>query len=363
MTPTPTKRYTKKVGYKFDRQLRTLFDNSNELKICMLDPGGRIIGWNMSAERMTGYGSKEVMGKNYSIFISKEEVRRKLFKRALVTAGKKGQFTAEGIRVRKDGSHFWAQSLITPMKESDGSIKFFVLITKDITHERALEQKREEYMGIASHELKNPITTLSLYSELLAKRLALDSDKKNLQMLRDIQGQAARLIGLVDDLLVVSKIDGEKLELHKEAFNPSVFVKKIIRDFQNSSPTHKIVCRGTLSRDVRADKGRIAQVLINLLSNAVKYSPHGDKVIVRIGRLNNKCAISVQDFGPGIAKSDQREIFTRFFRADDAVSGNIGGSGLGLYISKEIIKKHKERLWVKSVMGKGTIFSFTISFL
>lgn len=235
------------------------------------------------------------------------------------------------------------------------------MITRDVTRERALEQKREEYIGIASHELKNPITTLSLYSELLAGRLQLDSDKENLQMLRDIQGQAARLATLLDDLLIVNKVEGDTLMLRKESFDPNSFFTKIIRDFQQGTRTHKIICIGKFQREVWADKGRIAQVFINLLTNAVKYSPRANKVIVRIGREGAKCAISIQDFGSGIAKKDQQHIFTRFFRTDDTEAGNVAGSGLGLYISKEILKKHRERLWLKSVEGKGTTFFFTLS--
>lgn len=354
-----------KLGHKIDRQLGVLFDYTDEYKMCMLDIEGRIIGWSVSAERMTGFQAKDVLGKEYSIFISKEEKRQKLFKKVLAIAEREGSYTAEGIMVRKDGSHFWARALITPMKELDGSTRFFVVITKNISKEKQLEQKREEYIGIASHELKNPITTLSLYSELLAQRLQLDSDKRNLHrnlhMLRDIQDQAARLVTLVDDLLIVSKVDGGTFELHRELFNVNEFLKKIVVDFQSVTKTHKLVTVGSVEHLVRGDRDRIAQVLINLLANAVKYSPQSNKVMVRIERVQNKCVVSVQDFGQGISKMDQRDIFTRFFRASDAEAGNVAGVGLGLYIAKEIIKRHGQRLWVKSAVGQGTTFSFTLS--
>jgi PAS domain S-box-containing protein len=350
-----------KIDHKIDRQLGVLFDSTPEFKICMLDTQGCIIGWNLSAERMTGYTSKEVLGKSYASFISKEEARRNVLGKALAIAAKSGQFATDGIRARKDGSHFWARSCITPMKERDGSIKFFVVITRDVSREKAGEQKREEYIGIASHELRNPIATLSLYSELLAKRLELDRDKRNLHMLRDIQSQAARLVTLEDDLLIVDMVGRGALELHKEVFNPHSSIATIVRDFNTATPTHKIVLKGTFSDPVRADKGRIAQVLINLLTNAVKYSPGGKQVVVRIGRIGNKCVVSVRDFGSGIAKKDQRDIFTRFFRSNTLETDAVVGSGLGLYISKAIIKKHQGRLWVESVKGKGATFYFTLS--
>lgn len=351
----------RKTAPLIDAQLLKLFDNTIETKICMLDTAGCIIGWNAGAERLTGYTAKEVVGKNYSAFISKEEARENVFKKTLAIAAKKGEFTAQGIRVRKDGSHFWSQSHITPMKERDGSIKFFVLITRDITQERAIERKKEDYIGIASHELKNPITTLSLYSELLGKRLELDRDKKNLHMLRDIQSQTGRLVTLIDDLFIAGKLEGGTLELHKEVFNPNALVTKIVRHFQQGTKTHKIICKAKFIREVRADKNRISQVLINLLANAVKYSPQAQKVLVRIEHRQTKCIISVRDFGQGIAKKEQRDIFTRFFRSAGAMAGNVSGSGLGLYISRGIIQKHRERLWVESIKGKGSTFFFTLS--
>jgi PAS domain S-box-containing protein len=355
------KKYEDTSDLKIDRQLRMLFDSTPEFKVCMLNHRGRIVGWSASAERLTGYAAHEVMGKRYSSFISKDEQRRDVLIKALAIAASKGIFTADGVRVRKDGSHFWARTVVTPMKEKDGNTKFFVLITRNISEERLSAQKREEYIGIASHELKNPITTLSLYSELLAKRLELENDKENLHMLRDIQGQASRLVGLVDDLLIVSSIEGGSLRLRKEVFNPNTFIRTLVRDFQLSTRTHKVICSGALKHFVRADKDRVRQVMINLLTNAVKYSAGAKKVFVHIERMKNKCVISVRDLGLGIAKKDQRDIFTRYFRTADVEAGNVAGVGLGLYISKEIIKKHRERLWVKSVVGKGTTFYFTLS--
>ena len=362
MTSLRTKRSVQNSHFKIDRQLGVLFDSANDFQICMLDHQGRIVGWNLSAERSTGYAASEVLGKSYAMFVSKAEMRDNILKKALSTAARTGQFIAEGIRVRKDGSHFFARSILVPMKEKLGHVRFFVLMVQDISKGRALEQKREEFINIAAHELKNPITTLSLYSELLAKRLELERDKKNLYMLRDIQSQATRLITLVDDLLVVGKIENNKLELHKEIFKPAPFIKKTLVDFQSHTSSHRIIFSGACERLVRADKGRVAQVLINLIANAVKYSPHARKVEVLLRARNGKCIISVQDHGTGIEKKDQRQIFTRYFRASDAEAGNIAGSGLGLYIAKAIMKKHRERLWLQSVPGKGSTFSFSLPF-
>ncbi len=356
------KKHARKASRKDDKQLRVLFDHTNEHAICMLDETGRILSWNMSAERLMGYTGREVIGKNYSMFFSKDEIRGNIGKKALAFAVRKGGFTADGIRIRKDGSHFWARSFITPVPKGKTREALFVLITHDITKARAVEQKKEEYIGIASHELRNPIQTLSLYSELLGQRLALDTDKQNLQTLRDMQAQTARLITLIDDLLLVSKVDSGEMELNTEPFDLGILIKKMIRDFQNIASMHKIVYKGKAGLSVRADKNRIAQVLINLLTNAVKYSPKSNAIKIGIARAGRKCIVSVQDFGSGISANDRRQIFTRYFRSETASAGNVAGVGLGLYISKEIIKRHRERIWVKSELGKGTTFSFTLPF-
>lgn len=343
-----------------DTHLRVLFDNTNEHSICLLDAGGKIVSWNMSGQRLIGYKEKDILGKNYSIFFSKDEIRRQVPKRALAATARKGSYSADGIRVRKDGSHFWARSFITPVKQGRRGAMQFVLITQDITKARAIEQKKEEYIGIASHELRSPIQTLSLYSELLGQRLSLDSDKENLQTLRDMQAQTARLVTLIDDLLLVSKVEAGGMELVREKFDPVILLRKIVSDYRNLSSTQKIVLQGKQGRLVKADKNRIAQVLINLLTNSVKYSPLSGRIIVSAAYRAGKCVISVQDFGSGISQQDQRKIFTRFYRAKSAGAANVSGVGLGLYISKEIIKKHRERLWVKSTIGKGSTFSFSL---
>jgi len=175
-----------------------------------------------------------------------------------------------------------------------------------------------------------------------------------------MQGQTARLVTLIDDLLMVSKVEGGSMELHTEKFDPVQIIKKLVGDYRNFASAHRIVLKGKPGLLVRADKNRIAQVFINLLTNAVKYSPKANRIEVHISRKAGKCVVSVQDFGSGISLKDQRQIFTRFYRASSAGAGNVAGVGLGLYISKEIIKRHRQSIWVQSILGKGTTFSFTM---
>ena len=276
-------------------------------------------------------------------------------------AEKEGQSTAEGVRVRKDGTFYWASSSLSAVHNKQGRLIGFAKVIKDISKEKEEEQKRDEFIGIASHELKNPIATLSLYSELLGERLRLEHDKTNLQMLRDIQGQSARLVTLIDDLMMVSQIDSGKLELLQKEFDLNALIKKTTHHIQSGSTTHKIIRVGTALRHVRGDEDQIGRVLTNLITNAVKYSIRANKIIVRVAKKGTKMIVSVQDFGPGIETVDRNEIFKRFYRGRGQKNGKVAGFGLGLFICSEIIKKHHQKIWVKSKKGLGSTFFFSLA--
>jgi PAS domain S-box-containing protein len=174
-TPLP-----KKTRIKIDSQLKSLFDNSDQFKICMLDLSGTIIAWNKSSEKMTGFTSKEMEGTKYPALIAVDKKSRIEFTKILAAAKKKGQHTNDGIYGRKNGTHYWARTHVIPVRKSDGSVNFYVLLTRDISKERVIGEKRDAYISIASHELRNPLATRSLYTELLEHELDLDSDKKML---------------------------------------------------------------------------------------------------------------------------------------------------------------------------------------
>jgi PAS domain S-box-containing protein len=327
----------------------------------VMEETGRIVSWNRLAEKLTGYRSKDIIGKNYSQLYTKESSRRRELQKAIAHAVRHERYIGEGIRVHKDGTHIWVRCFITMMRTPERREKLFVIMMQDISERASKEQKREEYIGLVSHELRNPIATLSLYAELLAGGLQLDRDKTNLLTLREIQNQTSRLVTLVDDLLFVSRLKGSTLEMHTSVFGARALVRGVIKDFQRLSPTHAIEYHGGLELRVKADRIRISQVLVNILTNAVKYSPDAMKVIVRVTRAQKRCVVSVQDFGKGIAKKDQAGLFTRFFRTYDAKVSGVSGAGLGLYISKEIMNKHGEKLWLKSTPGKGATFFFTMA--
>ncbi len=344
-----------------EKLLRLLFDNTNEHAICIITNNGIIRTWNKSAEKLLGFSAENIIGKNYSILFSKEGIKKRLPKKLIAEASRKEISRSENVCVRKDNTFFWGSLCVTPIKNGSRPHNF-VLIMQNISEKKEIERQKDEYIGIASHELKTPVAALSLYSELLADRLKTEHDKKTLQLFNDMKAQVSRMVNLIDDLLVVSEIERNKLSLNIKSFNINQLIRKVIHDFQTSTMTHNVIVDGKAKGNVSGDPNRITQVLVNLIANGIKYSPQANKILIKITNEKKKLIVSVQDFGQGITLREQRDIFRRYFRSYSLEKGNIPGLGLGLYISKKIIDNHGERIWVRSQRGRGSVFSFSLSY-
>jgi PAS domain S-box-containing protein len=221
-----------------------------------------------------------------------------------------------------------------------------------------LNDKKDEFIGLASHELKTPVTSLSGYLQIINRRLPAEDANK--AFIQKALVQINKLSVLISDLLDVSKIETGQLPLSFSGFDLQQLVHEVIEVMQYSTRTHRLVLDTSLNKlMVTADKQRIEQVIINLLTNAIKYSPGTDRINITVSRADNKALVSVQDFGLGISPEQQERIFTRFYRVED-MAAHISGLGIGLFISREIINRHNGRLWVESGQGKGSIFFFEI---
>jgi signal transduction histidine kinase len=218
-------------------------------------------------------------------------------------------------------------------------------------------QKKDEFIGIASHELKTPLTSAKGFLELLN---SVEQDAQNKLFVQKALNSINKLQRLIYDLLDVSKIQAGQLQLDIKEFDIDELIDDCIHEAQISIATHPISREGELLNSfISADKNRIEQVIINLLSNAIKYSPKGGKIIVHTSRTNSKLIVSVQDFGVGLPISEHEKIFDRFYRSKERESG-ASGFGLGLYICSEIIKRHNGRIWVESEKGNGATFYFEL---
>lgn len=235
-----------------------------------------------------------------------------------------------------------------------------LLAFEDITDRKQLEKQKDDFIDIVSHELKTPLTGIKAFSQLLERYLEQNKDKRGTFYLSKMTNQIDRLTQLMASFVNVYKIQNGKLALHKKNFLIEELISSTVSDFQYTTKSDIVLHDAKTKAFVHADREKIAQVLINLISNAIKYSPNADKVVVTTTQDPQKVTISVQDFGLGIPKEEQRKIFERFFRVKGKREKNISGLGLGLYISYEIVKQHKGKIWVESIEGKGSTFYFTL---
>jgi len=221
---------------------------------------------------------------------------------------------------------------------------------------KKLNAKKDEFIGIASHELKTPLTSMKGYLQLLERNLMDESDlifvKKTLKQLNNLSN-------LVSDLLDVSKIQSGKLQLFIETFDFHSLMKEIL-EIRQQSASHRLLFHSpSTPLYVHADRHRMEQVLNNLITNAIKYSPAADKIDIELTQSGNEIMVTVRDYGIGIPKELEEKIFLRFFRAE-GLDSHMSGLGLGLYITKEIIDRHNGKIWVNSEPGEGATFQFSL---
>lgn len=244
--------------------------------------------------------------------------------------------------------------------EFEGQYKDRILIAiEDITEKKEIDRRKDDFLSIASHELKTPLTTIKGLVQLLQRMVPENSPERFISTLDKVSVYVDRLNVLISDLLDTSKIQSGNIELHLDPFEIDKTIKDTIENLSVSAPHHKISLSGSANAVILGDELQISQVINNLISNAIKYSPGSDKVDVYINRVGNFVKISVTDYGMGISVQDKAKIFDRFFRARE-IQKKFPGLGIGLYISHEIVANHNGTLWVESEIGEGSTFSFTL---
>lgn len=261
---------------------------------------------------------------------------------------------------KPDGQIRYLQAIGQPKKNRSGEVIKLYGTAIDVTERKLLERQKDEFISIASHELKTPITTIKSFTQILKMHLNQSKGEKADYYLSKMENEINRLTILVNDLLDVSKLKVGKLNLLRERVDLGKLAEEIVEDMQAITKTHKIILKSDRDLYIDIDKYRINQVLINLISNAVKYSPKADKVLVTINKTKDSVSVEVQDFGIGISKKDQQKVFESFYQVNNRIRGSFSGLGLGLYICKEIISRHNGVIWVESVKKEGSTFKFAL---
>jgi PAS domain S-box-containing protein len=243
---------------------------------------------------------------------------------------------------------------------SEGDFIGHIGSCSDITEQKNLQQQKDDFIGIASHELKTPVTSIKAYTQVLERMVVKTGQTKEAQMISKMDGQLNRLTSLIGDLLDVTKINSGKLQFNDRTFDFNSLVQELMEDLQRTTNKHTLVENLKETGMIYADRERIGQVITNLITNAIKYSPHADKIIIHTDLKDGEVNVCVEDFGIGISKDKLEKVFEQFYRVSGDMQHTFPGLGLGLYISSEIIKREGGRIWVESIEGKGSTFCFSL---
>lgn len=262
--------------------------------------------------------------------------------------------------ITPQGDIKWIETKAHVIRNEQGQPIRMIGATSDITQRKQLEQQKTEFIGIASHELKTPVTSIKAYAQILERKFLQEGNDQPAQMLKKMNVQLDKLTELIRDLLDVTKIETGKLAFSIETFDFNELIHEIVDGIQPTTDRHIIELQIAKTKLVTADRDRIGQVLSNFLTNAIKYSPNGKKILVSTKVTNQWITTSVQDHGVGIPKKSLQKVFERFYRITEASGQTFPGVGLGLYISSEIMKRHHGKIWVESEKNKGSTFFFSL---
>ncbi|MEI7578519.1 MAG: ATP-binding protein [bacterium] len=337
--------------------------------VVVLDINERVVMANESVEMLTGFQLEELMQKKFRTklqFIN--EKTRESDYRFLDNVFDKGvvsQINPGTLLIKKDLVEMPVGDSSSPIINSEGAVIGCVVVFRDITKEREVDRMKSEFVSVASHQLRTPLTGIRWYLELLKDSGLGKFSAEQREFFNNIEESNNRMIKLVEDLLNVSRIEvGRKFSISKVITDFIPLVQETIKDQKIIADQKKIqiIVDESFPKFLRLhiDPEKIAQVLKNLVSNAIKYSPNGTKIEISYHLKGKEHIFSVKDQGLGIPKKSYSDMFKKFFRADNAVKTQTEGTGLGLYISKAIIEGHGGKIWFESKLNKGTIFYFSL---
>lgn len=328
--------------------------------IIISDKTGKVMQVNKRLHDIIGTAVDKgfIVGKDNPIVVRRNNVLVSASESPLAQAITKGKpVIGKEFVVKVDDKRKFIQVSATSINNKKNNVIAGVSIVTNITEQKELEERKDDFINIASHELKTPLTSAKIFSQVLQKRLNTHKDIQVVDIANKLNIQLIKLEELVRNLLDITKMKKGKLPIIKKKISIKDLVEEVVEEIKLISPQE--IFLNWKARDVvYVDKDRIRQVLTNLLTNAVKYSPE-DKEVVISARTNKKnVEISVRDFGIGIPKQEHKKIFSKFYQASGR--DTFPGLGLGLYISSEIIKQHGGKMWVESETGKGSTFYFTL---
>lgn len=363
-----------------ERRFRLLVQSVTDYGIFMLDPEGRVASWNEGAERIKGYRAEEILGKPFSIFYPPEDVAAGKPAYELSVASREGRYEDQGWRVRKDGSLFWANVVITALRNEAGEPIGFAKVTRDLTERRKAELRaiedakrvaaaemgsraKSEFLAAMSHELRTPLNAISGYTDLLLLGIHGPLTDRQRDALERIRRSQQHLLGLITDLLNFSRIEAGRITYRREPVRLGAIAQSVRPMIEPRAAEKEITLEWPDPADdvvALADGAKVEQILLNLLTNAVKYTNPGGHVRVRYYARDGWAALDVIDNGIGIPAEMTEAIFEPFLQVGRSLTSPHEGVGLGLAISRELARAMGGDITVKSKLRVGSTFTLTL---
>lgn len=322
--------------------------------------GSVVTSWNAAAERMFGYTAEEMIGQTiYKIIPEDRQNEEPRILSRLSTGERVDHF--ETRRLTKDGRLLDVSLTISPIMDKQGKIIGLSKIARDITDKKQEEQRKNDFIGMVSHELKTPLTSLAAIIQVAQKKLAQSEDQFLSDAMEKANQQARRMASMINSFLNISRLEAGKLLIEKQPFDLGQLLQEILEETRLTVTSHIFNLKECTNLKVNADRDKIISVISNLISNAVKYSPKGRLIDISC-KLNGNMmvTVSVKDEGMGIKPEDLSYIFDRYYRVETNHTRHISGFGIGLYLSAEIIKRHGGEIWAESELDKGSTFYFSL---
>lgn len=338
---------------KFQRAV----SNAQDL-IIITDADGRIVFANQAAEAMTGYSRAEMINQRASLWGG--GMAAEFYKEMWRTIKEqKLPFKGEIINRKKSGERFIADTHVSPIVDEQERVVFFVGVERDVTRAKEIDQAKTEFVSLASHQLRTPLSSISLAVELLLRGVGGETDERQKRYLEEIYGSAKRMTDLINALLNISRIELGTFAVKPEPTNLAKEIDCVLDELALQISGKRLKLTKSYEAGlpvVRFDRNILRIIAENLITNAIRYTPKNGRIAVALGRGDNGILFTVSDTGHGIPKRAQSKIFDKLFRAENAKEINSEGAGLGLYIVRSVAEKVGARVWFESEEDKGTTF-------
>jgi PAS domain S-box-containing protein len=362
-----------------EERFRLLVHSVRDYGIFMLDPTGHIASWNDGAQRIKGYSADEAIGRHFSMFYPPEDMAWNKPKMELEVAARDGRFEDEGWRLRKDGSRFWANVVISAVRDGRGSLVGFAKVTRDLSERKAAEERaladarrvalaeeanraKSEFLASMSHELRTPLNAIGGYADLLLAGITGPLEGAQADYVARIQRSQQHLLGIINDILNLSRIEAGRVEYDMRSVSIVDAIQNVMIMVEPQARQRGLTLERVECGEFRAyaDGPKVEQVLLNILSNAVKFTERGGTITVEPFSVAHTVGVRVTDTGVGIPADKLSSIFEPFVQVGRSLTTPQEGTGLGLAISRDLARAMGGDLTARSAIDVGSTFELIL---